>query len=61
MTAESTGENINVIANFHCLHIGFQFCSLESLLDSLGDDLGSSDHFYTITSLALDKFTLESS
>ena len=30
------------------------------LLDSLGDDLGSSDHNYTIISLVLDKSTLES-
>ena len=29
-------------------------------MDSLGDDLGSSDHNYTIISLVLDKSTLES-
>jgi len=34
---------------------------LISLLDSLGDDLRSPDHFYTIISLALNKTTLESS
>ena len=50
-----------IIANFHCLRIGFEFYSLKSLLDSLGNDLGSSDHFYTIISLALGKSTLESS
>ena len=51
---------IIVITNFSLLVDRFWIRLTESLLDSLGDNLGSSEHNYTIISLVLDKSTLES-
>ena len=51
---------IIVITNFSLLVDRFWIRLTESLLDSLGDDLGSSDHNYTIIYLVLDKSMLES-